>query len=51
MGVGRLAVYSGGGGGGIRGSLGAKIVCRTTGGGAWQGGNGIGMGVGLPCLS
>ena len=47
MGVGRLAVYSGG----IRGSLGAKIVCRTTGGGAWQGGNGIGMGVGLPCLS
>ena len=33
------------------GSLGAKIVCRTTGRGAWQGGGGIWVGVGLPCLS
>ena len=48
VGVGRLAVYSGGRKGQFRGK---DCLYGTTGGGACQGGNGIWMGVGLPCLS
>ena len=48
MGVGRFNVYSGGGGGDVMGSLGTKIVCRTTGVGAWQG-EAVALGLGLGC--
>ena len=43
----------GGGGGGVRGSLlmGQRLSVGQREGAAWQGGNGMWMGVGLPCLS